>query len=100
MRIEFLPMAQSLRAVRRELDRVAARHGLFVLEDAAQAHGARYRSRPAGSLGHAAGFSFYPTKNLAALGDGGAIVTNDSRLAERARQYRNYGSSAKYVHDI
>jgi len=73
---------------------------LFVLEDAAQAHGARYRSRPAGSLGDAAGFSFYPTKNLAALGDGGAIVTNDSGLAERARQYRNYGSSAKYVHDI
>jgi len=83
-----------------EINRVAARHGLFVLEDAAQAHGVRYRSRPAGSLGHAAGFSFYPTKNLGALGDGGAIVTNDSGLAERARQYRNYGSSAKYVHDI
>jgi len=83
-----------------EINRVAARHGLFVLEDAAQAHGARYRSRRAGSLGHAAAFSFYPTKNLGALGDGGAIVTNDSGLAERARQYRNYGSSAKYVHDI
>ena len=83
-----------------EINRVAARHGLFVLEDAAQAHGTRYRSRPAGSLGHAAGFSFYPTKNLAALGDGGAIVTHDAGLAERARQYRNYGSSAKYVHDI
>jgi dTDP-4-amino-4,6-dideoxygalactose transaminase len=83
-----------------EINRVAARHRLFVLEDAAQAHGARYRSRPAGSLGDAAGFSFYPTKNLAALGDGGAIVTNDARLAERARQYRNYGSTAKYVHDI
>lgn len=83
-----------------EIDRIAARHGLFVLEDAAQAHGARYRGRRAGSLGNAAGFSFYPTKNLGALGDGGAIVTNDSGLAERARQYRNYGSSAKYVHDI
>jgi dTDP-4-amino-4,6-dideoxygalactose transaminase len=83
-----------------EINRVAARHGLFVLEDAAQAHGARYRSRRAGSLGHAAGFSFYPTKNLGALGDGGAIVTSDAQLAERARKYRNYGSSAKYVHDI
>src|SRR5216684_5794585 len=83
-----------------EINRVAARHGLFVLEDAAQAHGARYQSRRAGALGHAAGFSFYPTKNLAALGDGGAIVTDDAGLAERARQYRNYGSAAKYVHDI
>src|SRR6266851_3408928 len=83
-----------------EINRVAARHGLFVLEDAAQAHGARYQSRRAGALGHAAGVSFYPTKNLAALGDGGAIVTDDAGLAERARRYRNYGSSAKYVHDI
>lgn len=82
-----------------EINRIAARHGLFVLEDAAQAHGARYRSRRAGSLGHAAAFSFYPTKNLAALGDGGAIVTNDAALAERARRYRNYGSSAKYLHE-
>jgi len=83
-----------------EINRVAARHGLFVLEDAAQAHGARFRSRRAGSLGDAAGFSFYPTKNLGALGDGGAIVTNDAGLAERARQYRNYGSSTKYIHDV
>src|SRR5260370_700334 len=83
-----------------EINRVAARRGLFVLEDAAQAHGARYRARRTGALGHAAGFSFYPTKNLAALGDGGAIVTDDAGLAERARHYRNYGSSAKYRHDI
>jgi dTDP-3-amino-3,4,6-trideoxy-alpha-D-glucose transaminase len=84
------------------MDRVnalAARHGLFVLEDAAQAHGAVYRGRRAGSLGHAAGFSFYPTKNLGALGDGGAIVTSDAGLAERARRYRNYGASGKYVHE-
>src|SRR5579863_7106626 len=71
-----------------EINRLAAHYGLFVLEDAAQAHGARYRGRCAGSLGHAAGFSFYPTKNLGALGDGGAIVTNDRGLAERARQDR------------
>jgi dTDP-4-amino-4,6-dideoxygalactose transaminase len=82
-----------------EINRLAARHGLFVLEDAAQAHGAVYRGRRAGSLGQAAGFSFYPTKNLAALGDGGAIVTSDAGLAERARRYRNYGSSGKYVHE-
>jgi len=82
------------------INRLAARHGLFVLEDAAQAHGARYRGRRAGVLGNAAAFSFYPTKNLGALGDGGAIVTDDDALAERARQYRNYGASAKYIHDI
>ena len=82
------------------INTVASRHGLFVLEDAAQAHGARYRSRRAGALGHAAGFSFYPTKNLAALGDGGAIVTNDAGLAERARRFRNYGSSTKYLHEV
>ena len=82
------------------INRLAARHGLFVLEDAAQAHGARYGGRRAGVLGDAAAFSFYPTKNLGALGDGGAIVTDDDALAERARRYRNYGSSAKYIHDI
>ena len=82
------------------INAVAARHGLFVLEDAAQAHGARYRGRRAGSLAHAAGFSFYPTKNLGALGDGGAIVTDDAGLAARARRYRNYGSSGKYEHEI
>ena len=83
-----------------EICAIAERHGLFVLEDAAQAHGGRYRSRRTGSLGHAAAFSFYPTKNLAALGDGGAIVTGDAYIAERARRYRNYGSSGKNVHDV
>ncbi|MGN6527466.1 MAG: DegT/DnrJ/EryC1/StrS family aminotransferase [Burkholderiaceae bacterium] len=78
---------------------IADRHGLRVLEDAAQAHGARYRGRRAGGLGDAAGFSFYPGKNLGALGDGGAVTTNDAGLAARLRELRNYGSSAKYRHD-
>lgn len=77
---------------------IAEKHGLFVLEDSAQAHGARYQGQRAGTLGHAAGFSFYPTKNLGAYGDGGAIVTNDDALAERLRSLRNYGSPEKYVH--
>lgn len=79
---------------------IAQRHGLRVIEDAAQAHGARYRGLRAGSLGDAAGFSFYPGKNLGALGDGGAITTNDDALAECLRKLRNYGSSIKYQHDV
>lgn len=75
---------------------IADRHGLKVLEDAAQSHGARYRGRRTGGLGHAAGFSFYPSKNLGALGDGGAITTHDSTLAERLRMLRNYGARTKY----
>lgn len=78
---------------------VASRHGLRVIEDAAQAHGARWRGRRVGSLGHAAAFSFYPGKNLGALGDAGAITTDDAALAERVRSLRNYGSSRKYQHD-
>lgn len=78
---------------------VAERHGLFVLEDAAQAHGARYKGKRCGSLGHAAGFSFYPTKNLGALGDAGAVVTNDAQLAGAIKRLRNYGGATKYVHD-
>jgi dTDP-4-amino-4,6-dideoxygalactose transaminase len=78
---------------------IARRHGLFILEDAAQAHGARYRGKRAGSLGHAAAFSFYPVKNLGALGDGGAITTDDDQLAGRLRRLRNYGSTRKYQHD-
>jgi dTDP-4-amino-4,6-dideoxygalactose transaminase len=82
------------------VNNIARAHGLKVIEDAAQAHGARYKGARTGSLGDAAGFSFYPTKNLGALGDGGAILTNDSGLAERVRILRNYGSRVKYVHEL
>lgn len=78
---------------------VARRHGLRLFEDAAQAHGARYRGRRAGALADAAGFSFYPGKNLGALGDAGAITTDDDTLAQRLRRLRNYGSSTKYHHE-
>ena len=79
---------------------IARRHGLKVIEDAAQAHGARYRGVRVGNLGDAAGFSFYPGKNLGALGDGGAITTNDDDLAERVRMLRNYGSKVKYRNEL
>ena len=78
---------------------LAAQHGLKVIEDAAQAHGARYRGVRAGALGDAAAFSFYPGKNLGALGDGGAAVTADAALAARIRTLRNYGSQKKYHND-
>lgn len=78
---------------------VASKYGLKVVEDCAQAHGARYGQRRVGVLGDAAGFSFYPGKNLGALGDGGAVTTNDPALAERIRVLRNYGSSRKYVNE-
>lgn len=78
---------------------LAQRHNLTVIEDAAQAHGATYHGRRAGSLGHAACFSFYPGKNLGALGDGGAVTTADPLLAQRLRVLRNYGSPSKYRHD-
>lgn len=77
---------------------VAGRHGLLVLEDAAQAHGARHRGRPVGGLGDAAAWSFYPGKNLGALGDAGAVTTDDDALAGRLRRLRNYGSSRRYLH--
>ena len=70
---------------------IARRHGLKVVEDAAQAHGAEHGGRRAGALGDAAAFSFYPTKNLGAVGDGGAVVTSDPDVAERARRLRTYG---------
>ncbi len=82
------------------INAVAREFNLFVLEDAAQAHGAYYKGKRAGSLGHAAGFSFYPSKNLGALGDGGAIVTDDDQLAADMRRLRNYGSNKKYVHEV
>lgn len=81
-----------------EILAIAEKHGLKVIEDSAQAHGATYQGRRAGSLGHAAGFSFYPGKNLGALGDGGAVVTNDKELAEKVRALGNYGSDYKYHH--
>ncbi len=79
---------------------IARRHGLRVVEDAAQAHGARYKGRRVGALGDAAGFSFYPGKNLGALGDGGAVVTNDDTVADQLRVLRNYGSRAKYHNEL
>lgn len=78
---------------------IASRYRLKVIEDAAQAHGARYKGKKTGGLGDAAGFSFYPGKNLGAFGDGGAVTTNDSTLAERVRRLSNYGSQVKYAHD-
>src|SRR5262249_37204911 len=77
---------------------LAAAHGIRVLEDACQAHGARYKGRRVGSLGHAAAFSFYPGKNLGAYGDGGMVVTGDESLAARIRELRNYGQREKYCH--
>ncbi len=79
---------------------IARRHNLFVLEDAAQAHGARYQDRRVGGLGDAAAFSFYPTKNLGAYGDAGAIVTDDGALAERARRLRHGGQRQVHQHEL
>lgn len=81
------------------LRKIADRHGLKLLEDSAQAHGACYKGRRTGSLGDAAGFSFYPGKNLGACGDGGAVTTNDDALAARLRVLRNYGSQTKYYNE-
>ena len=81
------------------INAIAARHGIFVLEDAAQSHGARCRGKAAGALGHAAGVSFYPSKNLGALADAGAITTSDSALADKLRHLRNYGSKVRYQNE-
>jgi len=81
------------------INELAAQYGLKVVEDAAQAHGARYKGRRVGTLGHAAGFSLYPGKNLGALGDAGLVTTNDG-LAERVRVLRNYGSRVKYDNEM
>ncbi len=80
--------------------KLASRHGLFVLEDAAQAHGATCEGRPAGSLGDAAAFSFYPSKNLGGLGDGGAVTTDDAQLAARVRELRHLGQRGKGEHVV
>lgn len=78
---------------------IAARRNLIVIEDACQAHGARYRGRRVGSFGNAAAFSFYPGKNLGAYGEGGALTTNDDGIAEFARAMRDHGQSVRYFHD-
>jgi dTDP-4-amino-4,6-dideoxygalactose transaminase len=75
---------------------LAEKHNLLLIEDCAQAHGAAFQGKPVGSFGHAAAFSFYPTKNLGALGDGGMILTNDSRIAEQAQLLRQYGWRERY----
>ncbi len=79
---------------------IADKHGLAVVEDAAQAHGARYKGRRIGAHGDIVCWSFYPGKNLGAMGDGGAITTNRADLAERVRMLRNYGSREKYVNEV
>ncbi len=79
---------------------IAGRHGLKVIEDACQAHGAEYKGKRAGSLGDAAAFSFYYSKNLGAYGEGGFITTNDDELARRVRMIRDHGSEVRYHHDL
>lgn len=82
------------------INAIARKHSLKVIEDSAQAHGARYKGKRVGTLGDAAGFSFYPGKNLGAIGDGGAVTTNDAELAESVRMLGNYGSRIKYHNDV
>jgi len=85
-----------------EMDRImtiAERHGIPVIEDAAQAHGAKYRNKRVGQFGQIACFSFYPSKNLGAYGEGGALITNDASIAHRARSLRDHAQSQKYLHD-
>ena len=79
---------------------IAKKHNLKVIEDSAQAHGARYKGRRTGSLGDSAGFSFYPGKNLGAFGDGGAVTTNNCKLASSIKVLRNYGSELKYHNSV
>ena len=79
---------------------IAKEHDLYVIEDACQAHGARYKDRPAGSIGDAGCFSFYPGKNLGAYGEAGAVVTNNSELAEKMKMFRDHGQSKKYYHSL
>ena len=81
-----------------EIMSIAKKHGLYVVEDCAQAHGAKYKGKKVGTFGDAAGFSFYPGKNLGALGDAGAAITNDSKVAKKIADLGNYGSDYKYHH--
>ncbi|MBA2623574.1 MAG: DegT/DnrJ/EryC1/StrS family aminotransferase [Chthoniobacterales bacterium] len=87
-------------AAMEEISQIARRHGLIVIEDCAQAHGAELRGRKVGTWGDAAAFSFYPTKNLGALGDGGAIVTSSAEIAERVRRLREYGWQERYISSV
>jgi dTDP-4-amino-4,6-dideoxygalactose transaminase len=82
-----------------EFDRIAREHEVDIIEDAAQAFGAKWRDKKAGALGKVGAFSFYPTKNLSAYGDGGCITTDDEELAARLRRLRNHGSRQRYYHD-
>ena len=84
----------------KEIKQIAKKHNLLVIEDSAQAHGAKYDNKRTGNLGDASGFSFYPGKNLGCLGDGGAVTTNNDRLAEIIRTLRNYGSKEKYINEF
>ena len=82
------------------VNEIGEKFGLKVIEDSAQAHGARYKGRRVGGLGNASGFSFYPSKNLGALGDGGAVTTNNPALANKINLLRNYGSKTKYQNEV
>jgi len=79
---------------------IAEKYGLYIVEDAAQAHGAEYKGRKIGSLGHIVCFSFYPSKNLGAYGDAGMLVTNDQELGEKMEILREYGQKEKYKHEL
>lgn len=81
-----------------EIQRIAAKYNLYIVEDCAQAHGAKYKGKMVGTFGNAAGYSFYPGKNLGALGDAGAAITNDKAVADKIRALSNYGSDYKYHH--
>lgn len=81
-----------------EIEKIAKKYNLLVFEDSAQAHGAKYKGKRAGSIGVASAFSFYPGKNLGALGDAGAVTTNDKELMQKIRALGNYGSDIKYHH--
>ena len=80
------------------LKAIADAHNLLLIEDCAQAHGAEYKGKKVGAIGHFGAFSFYPTKNLGAYGDGGAVITRDAGLADKLRKLRNYGQTSRYIH--